>query len=126
MAHQVEHSSSSEASDYLKVEGDASLAYSGEGPSEPSEWSSSISDLPSSSESDDDVSSSPYTFCQCKDENTLLEYSACGSFLELDTHCPGCQMIWDLIRLLGSFDSCVDGRGLQGLKLNEIWFGISL
>jgi hypothetical protein len=29
-------------------------------------------------------------------------------------------MIRELIRPLGSFDSCVDQRGLQGLELNEI------
>jgi hypothetical protein len=46
MAHQVEHSSASEASDYLQVEGDASPAHRGEGPSEPSKWSSSISSPP--------------------------------------------------------------------------------
>jgi hypothetical protein len=45
---------------------------------------------PPSSETDDDASSSPYAFCQCEDEDTLLECSACGSFFELDTHCPGC------------------------------------
>jgi hypothetical protein len=90
MAHQVEHSSASEASDYLQVQGEASPAHRGEGPSEPSKWSSSISGPPPSSESDDDASSSPYAFCQCEDEDTLLECSACGSFFELDTHCPGC------------------------------------
>jgi hypothetical protein len=45
---------------------------------------------PPSSELDDDASSSPYAFCQCEDEDTLLECSACGSFFDLDTHCPGC------------------------------------
>jgi hypothetical protein len=73
-----------------QVKDDASPAHSGEGPSESSEWSSFISGPPPSSESDDDASSSPYAFCQYEDEDTLLECSACGSFFELDTHCPGC------------------------------------
>jgi hypothetical protein len=67
MAHQVE---------FLEVEDDASPAHSGEGPSEPSEWTSSIF--------------GPLPSCQCEDEDTLLECSACGSFFELDTHCPRC------------------------------------
>jgi hypothetical protein len=73
-----------------QVEDDASPAHSGEGLSESLVWSSFISGPPPSSESDDDASSSPYAFCQCEDEDTLLECSACGSFFELDTHCPGC------------------------------------
>jgi hypothetical protein len=73
-----------------QVEDDASPTHSGEGPSESSEWSSFRSGPPPSSETDDDASSSPYAYCQCKDEDTLLECSACGSFFELDTHCPRC------------------------------------
>jgi hypothetical protein len=73
-----------------QVEDDASPAHSGEGLSESSEWSSFISGPSPSSKSDDDASSSPYAFCQCEDEDTLLECSACGSFFELDTHCLGC------------------------------------
>jgi hypothetical protein len=90
MAHQVEYGSASEASELSEVEDDASPAHSGEGPSESSEWSSFISGPPPSSELDDDASSSPFVFCQCEDEDTLLECSACGSFFELDTHCPWC------------------------------------
>jgi hypothetical protein len=90
MVHQVEHGSTSVSSEFLEVEDDASLVHSGEGPSKSSEWASSISGPPPSSKSDDDASSGPYAFCQCKDEDTLLEYSACGSFFELETHCPGC------------------------------------
>jgi hypothetical protein len=89
MAHQVEYGSASEASEFLEVQDNVSPAHSGEGPSEFSELSSFISGPIPSSESDDDASSGPYAFCQCEDEDTLLEYSACGSFFELDTHCPG-------------------------------------
>jgi hypothetical protein len=90
MAHQVEHGSASESSEFLEVEDDASPVHSGEDPSESSEWASSISGPPPSSESDDDASFGPYAFCQYEDEDTLLECSACGSFFELDIHCPGC------------------------------------
>jgi hypothetical protein len=76
MAHQVENGSAFEASEYLEVQS--------------SEWSSFISSPLLSSESDDDVSSGPYAFCQCEDEDTLFECSAYGSFFEPDTHCPGC------------------------------------
>jgi hypothetical protein len=90
MTHQVEHGSASESSEFLEVEDDASPVHSGEAPSESSEWASSIFGSPLFSESNDDVSSSPIAFCQCEDEDTLLECGTCGSFFELDTHCSRC------------------------------------
>jgi hypothetical protein len=38
-----------------------------------------------------DLASSSFTaYCQCTDENSLIECLNCGSYFELDTFCPGC------------------------------------
>ena len=90
MVHHVEHGSALESSKFLEVEDDANPIHSRKGPNKSLEWVSSIFGFPPSSESDDDASSDPYAFCQCEDEDTLLECNTYGSFFELDTHCLRC------------------------------------
>jgi hypothetical protein len=36
------------------------------------------------------VGSIEIAFCQCKDEDSLVECLICGSYFELDTFCPWC------------------------------------
>jgi hypothetical protein len=61
-------------------------------PSQSVDWATSISGpgVSSGSGSVDMDSSISTTYCQCRDEDYLVECLSCGSFFQLGTFCPGC------------------------------------
>jgi hypothetical protein len=90
---------SSDSSKFVNVDDDISLGLSGTGSNDPS--------MSLHSESVDLASSISTTYCQCKNEDSLVECLTCGSYFELDTFCPGYYSILgvECICGLGTFEA---------------------
>jgi hypothetical protein len=102
MEHVIVISSSSDSSEYVEAHDDNNPSQSGEGSdgsvglsmSSESEMATSISGPPMTSDSKSEsvglARTNTIAYCQCAEEDFLVECLTCGSFFELGTFCPLC------------------------------------
>jgi hypothetical protein len=90
MEHVIVISSSSDSSEYVEAHDDNNPSQSGEG----SDGSVGLSMSPMTSDSKSEsvglARTNTIAYCQCAEEDFLVECLTCGSFFELGTFCPLC------------------------------------